>query len=813
MSDKVDINSVLDELKRLDAGVDSVEELDALKPIYYRVEEIGKEHTQDFDVQLLWADVKQHVVARGMKLKERGAVSSKQSAPVIPPPPVSSITSAVTTPVPLHVPTSGQTPPELRASGSQSTAAAPERAVYVPRAKTPPARPVYIAPAQPDWKKPILIGGGIGLAIVILLFGALAVFKHNTATPQPQPVNVTLVPLRVTTSPPGAAVSVNGQDRCMTNECKLDLHPGHYTLMLHMSGYENEVRTLDLKTGQPYSLALTLMPQLQALHINTDLKDGLQAQLDGKPAGTFQEGQLTLDSVAPGKHDLRITARGGAETAFSFEVKSGEAVVFTSPVTAKNVVALVASRFGKQLTVRSSQTPLQVSIDNEAKGEAGPDGLTVRDVAPGDREMEIGAGQDRRRVVVAAASAPTLTVWINGDVSKGSLFIQAGTEDGVSVFLDGKRYPRTTKHGILRIQNVNPGDHQIRVAKDGFQPVQDKPFKVERGAEVKAVFALQAIPQIAILSVQGGPPGAQVLIDGSPAGRIQTDGTLSYDKITPGDHKVTVRLDGHTPKEFNRNFPAGGTVQLTAADVLLERITGVLRVSATPGNAVLTIRRKDDKRAAPLQTGSSKLAPGTYIITAAASGYNELTQTVQVAAGEASAPVVLKLTPVVTAVKPAVHYDWEKPGEWEEEENGWRMHRGGNFVAYSAQPALGTFSFAVQMRKGGNLIRGKKLQWYVNYVDPKNYAAFSVENRTFISRLVVSGKGKDHNRIILQTDAPYDFQVQVTPDRIVHRLAVDSKWQEIDSLDMPDAGQGKFGFFIPGKDELEVARFNFAPRK
>ena len=71
----------LEELKRLDQQVGLVASLEGLKPIYYRLDEIAKQYANDFEVQLIVGDIKQHLVNRGTKLKEQEATVTSSSAP------------------------------------------------------------------------------------------------------------------------------------------------------------------------------------------------------------------------------------------------------------------------------------------------------------------------------------------------------------------------------------------------------------------------------------------------------------------------------------------------------------------------------------------------------------------------------------------------------------------------------------------------------------------------------------------------------------------------------------------------------------
>ena len=55
----------LDELQSLDEQIGQTTELAGLKPIFFRLDELSKQHSSDFEVQLAVSEVKQRVVARG----------------------------------------------------------------------------------------------------------------------------------------------------------------------------------------------------------------------------------------------------------------------------------------------------------------------------------------------------------------------------------------------------------------------------------------------------------------------------------------------------------------------------------------------------------------------------------------------------------------------------------------------------------------------------------------------------------------------------------------------------------------------------
>jgi len=174
------------------------------------------------------------------------------------------------------------------------------------------------------------------------------------------------------------------------------------------------------------------------------------------------------------------------------------------------------------------------------------------------------------------AATPALTVFLNADRNVGNLLVVAG-EDGATVLLNGKKYPRTTKHGQLVIANLVPKRYTVAVVKDGFQTAPQQEVDIQKGQVEKLVFALQPAPTVASLVIAGATPLAEVLLDGKSLGTIQQDGSFSAANVQPGPHTIQLKKDTFKPKELQKQFVAGGSVHLAANEVALE--------SAAPAHA------------------------------------------------------------------------------------------------------------------------------------------------------------------------------------------------------------------------------------
>ena len=838
--------SPIDELKRLDEQVEHVADLPGLKPIFYRLEEISKQFSGDFDVQLVVADVKQHLVNKGMRLKEaldtgQPGYDTATVIPPLPPPPPPLGTGTGSRPT---TPSTGNPfgtqqfgpgtssnptiapPPPVEPGSSGFTPAPPTRGVgsgtdQIPAARTamplttsqlstptatPPAPPKTPArpptpppkPGAPNWKRSV----GIGAAIALVLFaGFVAIVGRRHKTP---PVAAT-VPVDISTMPPGASVRVNNEIRCTSN-CRLNLAPGNYTITALLDGYEPSASGVTVTAGSaPLPVSMTLQPQAQTVRVFAD--EPGKVTLDDQPPRDIQDGQLVLDGVKNGKHVVKVDTKSGGST-FSFEVVSGKPPVIEGPVNAKNMIAVLLSGSGGDAHLATNPAPLKVSLDGQPKGEAGPGGLDLTSVTPGDHQLAIGDGKDQKTLVVTFGPAPMLTAFLKSDINAGTLVIVAGVDDA-SVFLNGREQRMKTQHGQMRISYLGPAT--VRVAKSGFQEVSEQKVTVKKGDETRVEFTLKPLPRFASLHIRNANPGILVLVDDKNAGTVGPDGGFSQPNLAPGDHVVELRRDRFQTKRLTRSFKAGETVTLTGNDVILVSDLGTVHVTVTPPNATVVYRHADEPQTHDVK-GSVQLDKGVYHFIARAPGYVDKEQQVVVMNGDART-LDFRLDPVKVAqpIKPVVHIgtmaDWENPAQWTSED-GMYVHRGGGPVLFKPQ-STGTYSFTVKLLKGGGAFKGNHVRWMVNYKDARDYAVFDLEKKNFTSKDVVNGKSTDVDKNQHEESESYNVVVQVEPGRVINRVqnSIMYDWQQAGR----NFADGSFGFLVQGSEEIAIKDFKFTP--
>ncbi len=775
----------LEELKRLDQQVGLVASLEALKPIYYRLDEIAKKYPNDFEVQLVVGDIKQHLVNRGTKLKEQEATiatppaapppaapppipeSASQPRPKIvipPPPPPMPEVHPPSAPVPPPMSSGQFAPPPMPTGAFPSTG--PQAVPPIPPVGPPPMPPVSAvppaqrptAPSKPvAWKKALVFGAILGLVVAV----AGIAFLVNLARKRNRvPAAAAGIQLQIASTPSGAAIKVNGEDKC-SSPCSIAVPAGDYQITASLAGYEpGAVGVTVAAAGAPPRVNLTLEASPQPLRVLAEGLDGAKVTMDDQPAGDVQQGQFLVDNVKPGPHTVKIAGKTG-EVTFAFETAEAKLPNITG-ATGKNLITIVVASFGNAAHLATSAGPLKLTLNGQPQGDASPTGVDLQGFQSGPAEIAVGEGPTQKILQETFGSNPSLTVFIRSDKpgppapgDYGAVLVVTG-EDDVHVFINNREQPKHTARGQLRVP-VMPGRVNVRVSKDGFNAPPAQTVSVVKGADARVEFKMQKIEMTKIAPI--APPAP----------------------VTPA---VT---------------------------------TGTVHISRSTGGATTTYKRDNDAQVHTLSGAQVDLAPGNYIFTSHAPGYVDRTEHVQLAAG---GQVLIDLTlasaraNTAPAPKAGGMADWEDPSGWTRDGDAW-VHKGGNFVAYKL-PAKGTFTFTVQLLKGGNLFRGGHIRWYADYVDPKNYGLFEIDKKTFWAKSVTNGKSKDREKTQhgVENQKTFTIQVDVEPEHVVTRLKNGDTWITLDSW--TEAGRnfsdGKFGFYIPGNDEIGITEFHFQPK-
>jgi hypothetical protein len=276
---------------------------------------------------------------------------------------------------------------------------------------------------------------------------------------------------------------------------------------------------------------------------------------------------------------------------------------------------------------------------------------------------------------------------------------------------------------------------------------------------------------------------------------VQPDGSFSSPKISPGDHVLELRKDGFKPKRLQKRFPSGSNVAVTPAEAALETATGEIKITFTPSDAIVSLAKAGET---PIKITSGyplNLPPGSYTLTTRMTDNLTRTSTVEVVAGRSK---VFDLP-----LAPSGMSQWDDPAGWKQD-GGTFVHKGGDFVLYGASPTAVTFVFSVMLQKG------HRLQWVVNYVDPQNYILFQMDDNNFYRSVIRNGQKTDEAKIPYksQKKSLHSIQIHISPSDVVQQTKSGDNWVPLDKWSGSNLSAGKFGFYIPGNDQIALTSFS-----
>ena len=683
-----------------------------------------------------------------------------------------------------------------------------------PRAKEPPKKPA----AKANWRSRMALAGlpkinrnwiygaGIAFVAVWLVITLIRLFADKPPeTPQaPVTKQVTVQAL-----PEGAEIRI-GDTICGVSRCEVTLPPGVHRAMATLPGHEPasiNIYVPDSGSDPIQPVHLKLVPITPLLAISTNI-EGAQFSLDNAPPAPLQSSELVLRDLADGEHTISLTG-GLADAAFTFQVSRTSAPVIVLPFRARAVNAVVMTVYGPNAHVYSSETAGDVSLDGGPIGPLSTEGLPLNALGPGSHEVVVTASSGRtHRVVFEAGSSPAVIVSASANLDVGGLHVITG-EDNVKVFINGNPYRRLTQQGRL-LAYLPPKPYTVRVEKEGFITPPAQTVEVIQGQEARLDFDLMPVPQTAALLIRGGVPDSEVLLDGRRLGVVQADGSFNATGIKPGKHTVEIRKERYHPLEVARDFAPGKPVEITGG---LQGAVGTLNIQVTPADAPvkLELQREGETARRPIDGRSIELPEGAYTVIATAAGFQDFGTTVRIVPNQPTTAAV-QLEPVAAPppAKPKVAFalaDWEAAGGWKRE-GPLLVRQGGEFVLMPGVAGPGVVQFKVSLQ------RGRRLEWVVNFQDLKNYILYRLEKRELERAQFVNGKKQNEkkSRHTLDLERPVSMIVSLAPDAV--NVAADLGQQQVllDSFSTSGQAPTRFGFRIPGRDQIALSDFRYTPR-
>jgi hypothetical protein len=216
--------------------------------------------------------------------------------------------------------------------------------------------------------------------------------------------------------------------------------------------------------------------------------------------------------------------------------------------------SLAANMLAGQGTVEFAVQPpgATVFIDGNP---VGPSPIRVRDLEPGAHRFRLeAAGFEPHEESFEFAKGRNLYFDLALDSSAG-LFRVSSTPAGAAVWIDGEQRGVTP----LEVSGIPLGEHQVRVALDGYADVF-RPVDTRDGR--KGVVEVALSDEGGSLKVKTGSGQATVRINGNPVGQ---GGRVRLARVDRGTLEVEVSEPGVEPARLSVRMPAAGSLVLAAS--------------------------------------------------------------------------------------------------------------------------------------------------------------------------------------------------------------------------------------------------------
>jgi hypothetical protein len=468
------------------------------------------------------------------------------------------------------------------------------------------------------------------------------------------------------------------------------------------------------------------------------------------------------------------------------------------------------SHSGSMAQIYGSPEGGKASLDGKPVGVLGPTGLDLKDVTPGAHEILVESTAGSARAAFDAGSTG-LVAALMSQQNIGVLYISTNL-DGVDIYVNGEKSKRTTRNGTVRL-NLPPKTYAVRVQKEGFITPPEQTAALPKADAVHLDFRLVAAR--AVLTIHHGVAGTEVFVDGKTIGIVPASGEFSAAYIEPGKRTVSLRHDRLQPSQSEQVFAVGKTVEVEGA---LQPLMGTLKIEVTPSDAHVRIHKQGDAQDQDVHDQTVSLGEGTYTVSASARGFQDGQTTVRVpAGGQVTAQLPLKrietsppkaTPPTTPAEAPKLSFGLD-----ELVKAGWTRDgatvtkQGGDNVLVPLDLSKDTVQFTV------NLLRGKRIEWMTSYRDPKNYYLYQMDEIYLTRTEVTNGKHGKTERVThgAKIKGFNTFSVKITPQSIVTSILRDQQWAPLDDFKPPQGvTTGRFGFHIPGKDQLSLNDFRIA---
>jgi hypothetical protein len=359
----------------------------------------------------------------------------------------------------------------------------------------------------------------------------------------------------VESSPPGAVVYLNDENRGHAPVTITDLWPGSYTISAELAGYQKYTSETTISGPTRSSVYCQLVPDNSGNGLYV-VSTPAQAKvyLDGILKG---ETPIMLSDSASGSHTL-LVKRSGYDEWRSTVVVPEAGTKTISAILRQNDVDL-----SRGISVFSTPSGADVFLDGLKKGVTP---VTLNNIVAGIHVLEIGyPGYTSWKSTVDVPETEIKEISINLTPKPGSSpgwITVSSNPCNALVTLDGMYVGQTPANSSLNLDTITPGEHAIGLALSGYKPYSTNTTVSPNLISAVNVTLIPVSGPLAkgALSVTSDPAGATISVDNTSLGISP----LTANDIALGNHLVTITMEGYQDYSTSILVSAGTTSNVSA---------------------------------------------------------------------------------------------------------------------------------------------------------------------------------------------------------------------------------------------------------
>ena len=381
----------------------------------------------------------------------------------------------------------------------------------------------------------------------------------------------------VESSPTGAVISVNGENKGHAPVTITGLWPGTYAITAELAGYEDFASITSITGPTRASVYCPMVPELTG--------NGVYVLSTPSRATVFFDGvskgmtPVMIRDPAAGPHEILVRLSGYAEWRSTIDVPSGGTRIIT---------ALLNETDGdlfQGVNVSSNPDGAKVILDGAEKGVTPK---LLNNIAPGIHILELeypGYKPWKSTIDVPEGTIKEMPVNLTPKPENAPGWITVVSSPGnASVTLDGDYVGKTPTDNALNLDAVTPGPHTVVIALPGYKSSSSQTnVSPNRVSAINVILQPVSGPQVkGALSFISEPAGATILVDNQSIGTTP----FTAQDIPSGNHQVTLHMDGFEDYSTSILVSAGATRTLSAT---LQPVTPPLHSPVFPLSAIVAL--------------------------------------------------------------------------------------------------------------------------------------------------------------------------------------------------------------------------------